>query len=600
MLRTRSLAGWLVSWFDRFSITGLSLGTLLLAFSLTPSLVPRTPLVQGLLAGVSMSAGYLLAWIARQLWSYLELPVPDGRWHHRALVVVSSVCVAIAALFFWRASDWQNSVRQIMGLAPVESVRPLTVGLITLVVFLLLVTIGRAFRRTARLLSRWLKPWVPRRVAYAVGTAVAVVLFWSLTKGLVFSQLLRTADASYAQVDALIPDDMAAPQDAMRTGSAASLVAWKDLGRQGRAFVAGGGGAAEIGAFTGRPALAPRRVYVGLNAASDPVERARLALEELIRVDGFSRSLLVLITPTGTGWVDPASVSPLEYLHHGDIASVAVQYSYLPSPLALIADDAYGAETARALFEAVYGHWSQLPADARPRLFLHGVSLGALNSERSFHLHDVLAAPFDGALWVGMPFRSAPWNAIVAGRDPASPYWLPRYRDGGVVRFMNQTTQFGDVNGPWGPLRMAYLQYASDPITFFSLASTWREPAWMKAPRGPDVSPALRWYPVVTMLQLAADMAAGAPAAPSSPPDPHDVPAAARRPRRPPHARTAACASRQAARGDRRRGARRARTGHRAAAARAVRGADDHLAHRARAGPSVRLQHGRVRRAGRG
>lgn len=29
----------------------------------------------------------------------------------------------------------------------------------------------------------------------------------------------------------------------------------------------------------------------------------------------------------------------------------------------------------------------------------------------------------------------------------------------------------------------------------------------MTAPRGPDVSPELRWYPVVTMLQLALDMA---------------------------------------------------------------------------------------------
>lgn len=31
----------------------------------------------------------------------------------------------------------------------------------------------------------------------------------------------------------------------------------------------------------------------------------------------------------------------------------------------------------------------------------------------------------------------------------------------------------------------------------------------MKAPRGPDVSPELRWYPVVTFLQLALDMAMG-------------------------------------------------------------------------------------------
>ena len=31
----------------------------------------------------------------------------------------------------------------------------------------------------------------------------------------------------------------------------------------------------------------------------------------------------------------------------------------------------------------------------------------------------------------------------------------------------------------------------------------------MAAPRGPDVSPELRWYPVVTFLQLLLDMAVG-------------------------------------------------------------------------------------------
>jgi uncharacterized membrane protein len=31
-------------------------------------------------------------------------------------------------------------------------------------------------------------------------------------------------------------------------------------------------------------------------------------------------------------------------------------------------------------------------------------------------------------------------------------------------------------------------------------------PDWTALPRGPDVSPELRWYPVVTMLQLVLDM----------------------------------------------------------------------------------------------
>ena len=62
-------------------------------------------------------------------------------------------------------------------------------------------------------------------------------------------------------------------------------------------------------------------------------------------------------------------------------------------------------------------------------------------------------------------------------------------------------------------MRIVYLQYASDPVTFFEYSSLYREPDWMLPPRGQDVSPQLRWYPVVSFLQLAVDkfMATSAP-----------------------------------------------------------------------------------------
>jgi uncharacterized membrane protein len=204
----------------------------------------------------------------------------------------------------------------------------------------------------------------------------------------------------------------------------------------------------------------------------------------------------------------------VEYIHRGDIATVAAQYSYLPSPLALTTEAPSGAEMARALFQEVYGYWTQLPKGDRPKLYLHGVSLGALNSDLSFDLYDVLGDPFHGALWAGPPFRSRSWSRITASRTPSSPAWLPRFRDGSVVRFANQHGGLDAGSAPWGPLRIAYLQYASDPVTFFSARTFFREPEWLRAPRGPDVSPKLRWYPVVTMVQLAADLAAGTEAAP--------------------------------------------------------------------------------------
>jgi uncharacterized membrane protein len=78
-------------------------------------------------------------------------------------------------------------------------------------------------------------------------------------------------------------------------------------------------------------------------------------------------------------------------------------------------------------------------------------------------------------------------------------------RDGSFVRFMNQDGSNIPEGTPWGAMRIVYLQYASDPITFFDHRDLYREPDWMQPPRGPDVSPELRWYPVVTMLQLGLD-----------------------------------------------------------------------------------------------
>jgi uncharacterized membrane protein len=84
---------------------------------------------------------------------------------------------------------------------------------------------------------------------------------------------------------------------------------------------------------------------------------------------------------------------------------------------------------------------------------------------------------------------------------------LPVIGNSSFARFMNQDGTRVPEDTPWGVMRVTYLQYASDAITFFDYHDLYRAPAWMTPPRGPDVSPDLRWYPVVTMLQLAVDTA---------------------------------------------------------------------------------------------
>jgi uncharacterized membrane protein len=486
---------------------GLLLGTLFFAAALTPTLVPRTYLTQGALAGACFAIGYAAGVLWRWLWHYLEVPEPSERLRSIANTLIAAASLLVVITFLWRAAEWQNSIRAVMKMEPVETAHPLKVCGVALVTFLALLVLARLFRLVTVFLSGCVRRVIPRKLANVLGLVAATLLFWSIASNLLVRTAFQALDSSFREFDARIEPERPQPTDAGTTGGAASLVNWNELGRAGREFVASKPTAAEISAVTGRPARDPIRVYVGLRGAETARDRARLALAELKRQGGFDRSVLVVITPTGTGWVDPAAMVAVEYLHDGDVASVAMQYSYLNSPLSLLFQAEYGEEAAQALFAEIYGYWTTLPKDKRPKLYLHGLSLGALNSQKSAELFETIGDPIAGAVWSGAPFASRIWRSITANRNPGSPEWRPEFRDGRFVRFMNQDGFTVPTDAPWGPMRVVYLQYASDAITFFDYRDAYRRPAWMNTPRGPDVSPELRWYPVVTMLQLSVDMA---------------------------------------------------------------------------------------------
>lgn len=501
------LRNWAVRYWFSFSTTGLLLGTLFFAASLTPTLIPRNYLTQGVLSGLSAAVGYGCGFFLRWLWRYLELPELRARILIAGKLIAAIACGIVGLAFLWQASEWQNSIRRLMQLAPVDTAHPLEVGAIALVTFVVLVAFGRLFKRTLVFVSEKLRRFVPTRVSYVIGTTIAVFLFWSAADGIIFRYGLRVMDSSFQRLDELMPAETRQPAEPGKTGSAASLVRWQDLGRMGRSYIASGPTAADIGQLTGKPAKEPIRVYVGLQSGDTPQQRAKLALEELKRAGGFERSTLVIVTPTGTGWVDEQAIDPIEFLHNGDVASVSAQYSYLASWLSLLVEPGYGAEQSRALFSEIYGYWHTLPRDTRPKLYLFGLSLGALSTELSNELFEVLGDPYQGALLSGPPFASRIWHSITDDRNPGSPEWLPEFRDGSYVRFTAQKNALDIPGAQWGPLRLVYLQYASDPITFYETHALYSEPDWMKTPRGPDVSPELRWYPVVTFLQLTLDLA---------------------------------------------------------------------------------------------
>ncbi|WP_245622359.1 alpha/beta hydrolase [Devosia epidermidihirudinis] len=490
---------------DKVSTGGWLLGLVFFALSLTPSLIPRNFAVQGVLCGCTFAAGYGIGVFLEWLWDFLELSWPNrrvSRWVGRGFAFL---CLLLTVTFLWFSTGWQNSIREGMGAPPVEANQPLLVALIAIVPAAILIGLGTALVRGVQLVSGWLGRLIPRRVAFVFSLIAVGILTWTVGNGVVARNALALADRFYGNLDRLAGSYESAPTDANRSGSAASLVPWDTIGLDARIYVQSGPTPDEIAALTNKPAKEPLRVYVGLRSAETPDQRADLALAEMDRIGAFDRSVLVLIMPVGTGWVEPSSIDTLEILHGGDVASVAVQYSYLTSWLSLVSEPDVGLETAKALFQAVYQRWTEMPKDSRPKLYLHGLSLGAYSSAASSQLYDILADPFQGALWVGPPFASATWRSATDNRDDGSPWWQPKVGDSSVVRFSNGGPL--DPTIPWGPMRIVYLQYPTDPIVFFEPSMVYSEPSWLMGVRGAGVSPLLNWYPVVTFLQVALDMA---------------------------------------------------------------------------------------------
>ena len=489
----------------RPSALGLVLAAAFFCASLTPSLAPRDPVLQGVLTGVVALIGYELGLLLARLWRFMEIPRLPRRLHRLVLLVVGVGAAAAIAYCLGRADDWQNATRVTFGLAPVGGGHPLTVGAIAFAVilagWLVFRLLGVLLDRLAALLRRL----VPPRVGVVLSFALVLWLVWAVTDGVLVRRAFEAADASFEAADLFIEPAFPQPSAPTRTGSPASLVAWEEMGRRGREFVARVPTVGEIGAFHDGEVMEPVRVYVGRRSADTPEARARLALDELIRVGGFERSTLVVVVPVGTGWMDPGGHDTLDFMLRGDVATVAVQYSYLTSVLALLAHPEYGIAQARALFDAVYAHWLTLPAAERPTFYVHGLSQGAFNSQMTLPLLDMLGDPIAGAMWAGSPFISPFWQRVRDQRRPDSPAWRPVYGNSSLARVLNQHGAGRGIDAPWGPIRLVFLNYPSDAIVNFTFDVAFRRPDWLRAPRAPDVPPQFRWYPLVTMFQLAVD-----------------------------------------------------------------------------------------------
>ena len=224
----------------------------------------------------------------------------------------------------------------------------------------------------------------------------------------------------------------------------------------------------------------------------------------------LDRSLIMLVSPTGTGYVNYVAVAAASYLTRGDVATVTMQYSKRPSPLSMgkVKD---AREQNRHLWLRIVERLHHRPGQL-PRVVVFGESLGAHTSQDAF-LHWGTLGPqalgIERALWIGTPYLSG-WMHEVTG-----PARLDVAEDSVVVvNDFAQLEALGEERR--GRLRFVLVSHDNDGVTKFGPDLLTTAPRWLgsgrprpeevagASPRG--IPPDMRWRPVTTFFQSLIDM----------------------------------------------------------------------------------------------
>jgi uncharacterized membrane protein len=481
-------------------------GLIFACLSFTPSLLPRGGLIQGIICGITAAIGYGLGVLAASIWRAFpdRAPRRPRRWAWTVFFIAAPVLFLAS---FGLGQYWQYEIRQLMGVTEYNIPLVVAAPFVAALVFCVFLLIGRGLRGLYRWLAKLLTRWIGPRAARGIGWVLVVGLTYLVVSGLLLQGFVNLMNNAYGLRDTKTAEGIHQPTTGLRSGGPGSLIPWDSLGWQGRNFIGKGPSVSDLTKFSGHPAMAPIRIYAGLASAKGPEAQAALAVRDLQRAGGFQRRNLVVVTTTGSGWVDPALVDSFEYLSNGDCATVAIQYSYLPSWISYLVDQSKALAAGRALFDAVYGAWARLPADHRPKLYVAGESLGSFGGEAAFTGENDLANRTNGALFVGPPNFNTLFRQFSDHRDPGSPEVQPIYQDGRIVRFVNDpATGIPPEGQPWNGTRILYLMHPSDPIVWWSPHLIFSEPDWISEPPGKDVLKTMFWVPFVTFWEVTADL----------------------------------------------------------------------------------------------
>ena len=425
----------------RLSLAGALLGLLFAAMSMTPSLVPRGWLVNGLLIGICAIIGYgfgsFLGWAYRTL--HLPNLPPGGRrvaW--LGLAAVAAVAMLVLA---WFGRTWQGEQRELLGMDTGVSWLWLLSPLLGLAVAALLLGVGRLVKGLGRVTFRPLVKVLPVRVAWLAAIVVTVFVTWTVVSGLLVGKAVSFADSRFEGSNDDDKPGVVNPESPYRSGGPESTVTWESIGREGRAFIHQGPTASDIAGVVDDPAAAePVRAFIGLEAAPTPRSGRRSPWPSCGPSVGSSGApSRWQVAPEAAGSTRrprTRSSTPPD----GDVAIVSMQYSYLPSFMSFLVDRSRSATNAEQLITALRVELDGLAPDERPDLYVLVRAWAPSTTGSAFTSVEDMSTTTDGACSSARQLRpdvgrrsSPPANrarrpggpSTATGGSCASPRWTP-------------------------------------------------------------------------------------------------------------------------------------------------------------------------------
>ena len=294
------------------------------------------------------------------------------------------------------------------------------------------------------------------------------------------------------------------PESEFVSGGPKSISPFFEVGLQGRRFLTDVVTPDLIESTLGEKAVAhPIRAFVGVN--SDPLYpsgRSEMMLDELERLGAFDRKYLLLVSPTGTGWVDQTMIESAEILTRGDIATACIQYGSGPSFLE-VQKVHLGRSQFRGLLWGVRQRIRSMPEAERPRVLVFGESLGSWSSS-DVVMHQGIAGfdhyGIDHALWFGL-VGLAKWSKT--GMRQGSSELVPP----GTVGAFDHFEQYEALpEEERKGLRAVIVDHDNDPIAQMSFRWAVKRPPWLDGTeRGRNVPEDMQWVPLITFVQIMVD-----------------------------------------------------------------------------------------------